>query len=385
MAGKTGTWIKPAAVAAALFLIGAGILLAHLYRKDAAAPKTQSRREPPGSAQSADAPAVKQIAPEWWESSRRIYFDIPARIRVHLPDTARPRIRRIFSHAWDEFDRLGKIFNPFADSGETAALNQEAATEWRAVSTELYEVLTTAKKLWKASGGGFDPTFLPVKKLWQQAEKHQQIPSHRQVQKALSQTGFENVSLRAGKTPQMRLQKPEIRFDFGGIAKGYILDQIRQLLKSRGADAGLVQLGGEIAAFGRNRGGPWRIGIQHPKDMAKLWGVVTSRSAIRVSTSGNYRQPLIIQGRSFYHIFSPETGRPVSERILGVTTVSPEGAHSNALLDGAATAMTVIGVERGLKLAKKLGIEVLLLTRGPEGHIRENRTRGFARIYKKNE
>ncbi|MFO7838352.1 MAG: FAD:protein FMN transferase [Desulfosalsimonadaceae bacterium] len=384
MAGKTGTWIKPAAVAAFLFLIGAGVLFGLLHRKEAAFLQGELSRKNSGSALKAQTTEVKQLAPEWWESSRKIYFGIPARIRLHLPDTPPARISRIFSQAWNEFERLGKIFNPFASTGETALLNRKSPTEWTEVSKELYEVLTIAKKLWRASNGGFDPTFFPVKKLWQQAEKNQNIPSHRDVRKALSKTGFEKVSLRREDRRQLRLQDSGIRFDFGGIAKGYILDQIRHFLESRGAAAGLVQLGGEIAAFGKNRRGPWRIGIQHPEDMSKSWGILTSKGAIRVSTSGNYRQPLIIRGRSFYHIFSPETDRPVSEKILGVTTVSPDGFHSNALLDGAATAMTVIGVERGKRLAKKLGISVLLLSRGPEGGILENTTPGFEQIYKKN-
>ncbi len=109
--------------------------------------------------------------------------------------------------------------------------------------------------------------------------------------------------------------------------------------------------------------------------------MVSGRGAMRVSTSGNYRQPLIIQGHAFYHIFSPKTGKPVSEKVLGVTTASFGQKKNSALLDAAATAITVLGAEKGLELAEKLHIQALVLTRGANEEIREQTTPGFSDHY----
>jgi FAD:protein FMN transferase len=92
-------------------------------------------------------------------------------------------------------------------------------------------------------------------------------------------------------------------------------------------------------------------------------------------------QPIIIQGRSFYHIFNPKTGKPVSEKILGVTTYSKDGLISNALLDGSATAITVLGSTAGLEFAQKNGIDVLILFEKKNGEISEVHTSNF--IYEK--
>ena len=348
-----------------------------------------SQKEPPKPADAAAHPAetieIKNPAPHWWESRRGIYFNIPARIRLHLPGAGEAAARRVTAAAWTEFDRIGRIFNPFDPESETSRLNRLKPTEWTSVSDELYQVLQTAKKLWNLSNGRFDPTFLPVKRLWQEAEKAQEIPSRRCIKKRLYATGLDQVALRSEPEKQLRLKVRGVEFDFGGIAKGYAVDCVRRLLIRRGAADGLVQLGGEVSAFGENFGGRpegiWRIGVQHPVDMAAVWGILESANGIRVSTSGNYRQPLVIQGHRFYHIFSPKTGQPVSEKVLGVTTASFDNAHANALLDGAATAITVMGAAEGRKLAEKLGIEALILTRGENGDIHETMTADLAEWY----
>jgi thiamine biosynthesis lipoprotein len=382
MAESKKRWCRAAALLLGILLgsgAGAGALLQ---------PASASGTEKPESAGGGKGPSsdkelrIRQTAPQWWESRRRIYYDIPARVVLHLPDAGKKHARSLFAGAWAEFERIGKIFNPYDPESETGMLNRRPPTEWTPVSEDLYQVLQTSRKIWRASGGAFDPTFLPVKELWQEAVRKQQIPSQRRIRKALNRTGLDAVSIRAGsRSREIRLQKPGIQFDFGGIAKGYAVDCVVEFLTGQGVESGLVQLGGEIAAFGGKRDRPWRIGIQHPTDMNAVWGLLKSKAGIRVSTSGNYRQPLQIQGHSFYHIFSPQTGRPVSVRVLGVTTAGFSGSHACARLDAAATAITVMGAEAGRNLAHKLGIEALILTRGPNRQIEQTATDGMAALY----
>ncbi len=202
----------------------------------------------------------------WWESRRMIYFDIPARIRFYLPEADRPAAKDVAKKGWDEFARIGRVFNPSDPDSETGRLNAADKTGPVSVSEDIFSVLELAKRLWQASNGAFDPTMGPVKTLWQQAVKDQKIPSDRRIHSVLARTGFEHVLLKPGQNAVI-CQKEEITFDFGGIAKGYAVDRVRNILKDAGIRAGLVQLGGEIAAFGSNGNKPWRIGIQHPADM----------------------------------------------------------------------------------------------------------------------
>lgn len=318
----------------------------------------------------------------WWESRRMIYFDIPARIRFYQPKADKAGAKDIAQKAWNEFARIGRIFNPSDPDSEASRLNAADKTGPVSVSEDIFSVLELAKQLWQASNGAFDPTMGPVKTLWQQAVKDQKIPSDRRIQSVLARTGFDHVLLKPAQNAVI-CRKKDITFDFGGIAKGFAVDRVRNVLKDTGIRAGLVQLGGEIAAFGDNGNEPWRIGVQHPTDMQAIWGVISKTGSLRVSTSGNYRQPLVIQGHAFYHIFSPETGKPVSEKVLGVTTASPDKDHSSAMLDAAATAITIMGQKKGLNLAEKLGIQALVLTRDKQGNIMEHHTAAFTDVYRR--
>lgn len=324
---------------------------------------------------------LKELRPGWWETSNLIYFDIPARVVFRLPEEKRDVDPETLSRKiWAEFERIGDIFNPFDPASEAARLNRENTRGTIPVSKEMHEVLMLSKKLWDASDGAFDPTMLPVKRLWEQAVQSQQIPSNRDIMRTLSRVGFEQVE-KVKDRREIRRKTGHIEFDFGGIAKGYAVDRVAALLREHDISAALVALSGEIRTFGKNNDSPWRIGIQHPLKMNDLWGIVSSETDIRVSTSGNYRQPLIIAGHEFYHIFDPRTARPVAEKILGVTTLCSSQKASNALLDGAATAIVVMGSESGLKFANRLGIEALVLKRSRDGRIEEIMTDGFKRLY----
>ncbi len=344
-----------------------------------------TRWSPAGPKSTANAPKQsdvdinpQEVSPGWWESRQAIYYQIPARVRLYLPGASPQKAKALTGKAWLEFSRIGKIVNPFDPASELAKLNAAHETGSFKISSDLYALLSLSDRLWRESGGLFDPTMMPIKRLWQEAEKKQQVPSERQIRSTLQDTGFSHVHLSNG---HVDLDNANIMFDFGGIAKGYAVDRVRQVVVKNGAAAGIIQLGGEVAAFGDNQGKPWRIGIQHPMDPDAVYGIVSHTGVLRVSTSGNYEQPIMIQGYAFYHIFSPETGKPVPEKILGVTTLTIDPAISNALLDGAATAITVAGRAGGLAIAQKLGIEALILYEQDDGAIAESMTPGFARFY----
>lgn len=342
--------------------------------------QSASHKEDPSS-------SLKSIESGGWESSAFIYHNIPARVVFYPSSENKSNPSLIDKAIWQEFKRIGTIFNAFDPDSEVGRLNALNSLNQISVSNDLFTVLTASRNLWRVSNRHFDPTMWQIKQLWQHAEKKQQIPTQKDINQALLFTGFEKVTL-AGETAnggKIQINNHQVMFDFGGIVKGYAVDKVRQLLINNGVTAGLVQLGGEISAFGSNNGKPWRIGIQHPKQMNKIWGVISSHGNLRISTSGNYRQPLLIDGQAFYHIFSPKTGRPVSEKVLGVTTASMGDKKSNALLDGAATAITIMGSSAGLLLAKELAIEAFILYETKDGSIKEIMTPGFLKHYEKDE
>lgn len=329
-------------------------------------------------------PSLKNIGEKWWEARQLIYHDIPARILFSAPSSTNDAPNKINQAVWHEFDRVGQIFNPFNPRSEISRLNATEQSQPMTVTEDVYSAMRISQHLWHDSNGQFDPTMWQIKRLWQTAEKNQHIPDGKDIAGALHWTGFKKIQFPDTFKNTILINGHPVKFDFGGMVKGYAVDQVQQILLNYGVAAGLLQLGGEICAFGNNNDTPWRIGIQHPKQMKKVWGVISSKNSIRVSTSGNYRQPIRINGQSFYHIFSPETGQPVSEKILGVTTASIDGKETNARLDGIATAITVLGALKGIALAETLKIEAVILYEKQDGSIGEYSTAGLSGYYKRN-
>jgi FAD:protein FMN transferase len=358
---------------ALILLLSAGIYALKSYFTGSAGTGRQS-----SAAETPSSFALDEVRPGWWETSDLIYFGIPARVVFQLPRDTAIAPEALAAEIWGEFERIGKIFNPFDPDSETARLNGADKRNPVSISKDMREVLLISRKLWEVSSGAFDPTMLPVKQMWAEAVSSQQIPSNREILKTMSHVGFENVVITDN---TVKLKNAGIRFDFGGIAKGYAVDRVAELLCSHDISSALISLAGEIRTIGRNNENPWRLGVQHPEEMNDLWGVVSSDRDISMSTSGNYRQPLLIAGREFYHIFNPETGRPVSEKISSVSTLCESGTVSNALLDGAATAIIVLGAENGKDFAERLGIETLILTHSRSGKIEEIMTPGFNARY----
>jgi len=358
--GGSLAWLLANGVILIVILVG----LARLDRS--------SREHSPGGT-SGETSALEEVRPDWWETRRAIYHEIPTRVLFHLPGGDRSGARSLAESVWSEFDRIGSIFNSFDPSSEVGRLNDPAQAGRRSVpvSVDLHEVLRLSRQLWEASQGRFDPTVWPLKELWREAVRIDQPPSQAQLAEALASTGLAKLALPDSHDRGIDLPPVGLRFDFGGVAKGYAVDCVARLLQANGVEDALVQLGGEVFAFGDNAGKAWRVGVQHPRDMRAIWGAISSAGSIRVSTSGNYRQMLEIDGKTYYHIFDPRDGRPVSTRVLGITTADLEGRASGALLDGAATAITVMGVEAGLAMARQLGIEVLILLADEDDGVRE--------------
>lgn len=246
---------------------------------------------------------------------------------------------------------LNRILSDYQDESEVARLCRTAGSGMAVeVSPELFEVLSRSLSLSEATEGAFDPTISPVIKLWRTARKQRQLPDPQQLATARGLVGWKNVKLDA-KRRMVELLKPGMQLDFGGIAKGYIAQQVSDLLTQRGLKRCLIAVAGDIVAGdpplnadGKEAEG-WKIGVA-PLD--KPDGTPSRLLRLKncaVSTSGDAFQFVEIGGVRYSHIVDPKTGLGLTQR-SSVTIIAPDGADA----DGLATAVTILGVERGLKL-----------------------------------
>jgi len=102
------------------------------------------------------------------------------------------------------------------------------------------------------------------------------------------------------------------------------------------------------------------------------WVVQISNCAI--ATSGNYRQYVTIDGNRYSHIINPLTGRP-AEKIPSVTVIAPLAIDADAL----ATAISVMGPEKGMELIESLPQTEALLVTSQNADSQVSRSSGFSK------
>lgn len=222
------------------------------------------------------------------------------------------------------------------------------------VAPETYTLLQRAKEISLKTEGRFDVTIKPLADLWnvKQAEKP---PAENDIWNAMDQVGFPNLILQEDGTV-IRLSHGT-KVDLGGMAKGMIADELKQLLQEAGVQRGIIDLGGSITVIGEKANGkPWTVGIKNPFETGTSYAKLTVTDT-SVVTSGGYERYFTYEGKDYHHIFDPYTGYPAESGLKSVTVV----AQDTALADALSTAAYVGGRERALEWAKAYGVDMVLV------------------------
>jgi thiamine biosynthesis lipoprotein len=139
-----------------------------------------------------------------------------------------------------------------------------------------------------------------------------------------------------------------MRLDFGGVAKGRAADAALQTLRDRGLTRALVNAGGDLAVGDAPPGeAGWRIGVAplQPNEPPRL---VLQLTNCGVATSGDAWQYVEIGQQRYSHIVDPRTGIGLTRR-SSVTVIARTGQAA----DGLASAVSVLGPERGVRLIER--------------------------------
>lgn len=277
-------------------------------------------------------------------------------LTLYAPDEATAK-----AAAKAAFARVAELDSIMSDYRATSELNQlcrKAGGEPIAVSADLFAVLKQSQELAKRTGGAFDVTVGPLTRLWRLSRRTQRLPAPEQLAQAKELVGFDKVELdETNRT--VRLTRPGMQLDLGGIAKGYTADQVLLVLKKHGIAAALVAAGGDIAVSGPPPGtAAWRIGIQPlgPGQQPQHYIMLKDGA---VSTAGDLEQFVVIDGTRYSHILDPKTGLGLVGRI-SVTVVAPRGITA----DGIDTAACVLGPAKGMELVEQAGVAGLMVLEG---------------------
>jgi len=257
--------------------------------------------------------------------------------------------------AFEQQRRVDELMSNYQEDSELSRVNRLAFQEPVPVSEETFAVLEKAKQYSEFSEGAFDVTVGPLGELWHAAGEANVPPTEAQIAEARGKVGYEKLLL----DPQARTVRFAVegmRLDLGGIAKGYAIDLSVQALKKRGAVGGMVDIGGDVMCFGapgKDRDA-WVVGLQDPTVAPDDLGTDKLLLKLQVSdaavtTSGDYRRFTQIQGQKESHIMDRRSGHGAS-KLVSVTVIAPDAIGADAL----ATAVSVLGQEKGLALIESL-------------------------------
>lgn len=206
------------------------------------------------------------------------------------------------------------------------------------------------------SNGTFDITIAPLSSLWDFKDK-KTIPAPDAIEKNLPLVDYRTVQVEGD---IVTLKNPKAAIDLGGIAKGYIADQIKEYLLSEGISSALINLGGNVLTVGEKAdGSAWNIGIQKPFDEQNTAITSVQLSDESVVTSGVYERFFEKNGKLYHHILNPATGYPFDNGLYGVTIISKSSMDGDAL----STSCFALGLTEGMKLIQSLpDIEAIFIT-----------------------
>ncbi len=279
------------------------------------------------------------------------YLDTVITLTAYVED------RQVLKDALEECGRYERMLSRTVEGSDVWRINHANGAPVE-VSDDTMRILRCAKEISEKSGGAFDVTIAPVSTMWNFTREPHELPDAEAIARAAELVDYTRMQLE-GNTVTL---PAGMMIDLGGIAKGYIADQVKEYLKGRGVQYAILSFGGNIVAIGKEKpdGTPWKVGIQ---DIDKPTGehmLVSLNRGGSTVTSGIYERGFTLDGVRYHHLLSAETGWPVQNELASVTIFSESSMEGDAL----STTAYVLGTEKGTELIESLeGIEAIFIAR----------------------
>lgn len=260
----------------------------------------------------------------------------------------------------DALERVEESMSTYRDSSAISRFNALPIGADVKPDPDFIAVLEAALAVGQQSGGSYDVTVGPLVDLWGfgATGRRQTVPAAEDISRLLTRIGLDKLSW--SESTQTLHKNGEVQLDFSSLAKGYGVDVVAQWLTSQQLENFLVEVGGELRVQGEKpQATPWRVAIEQPSSVSGGIAATLPLKDIAIATSGDYRNFFEVDGERYSHTLDPRTGYPVRHNLVSVTVL-----HSSAMLaDAWATALSVMGAEEAMRVAKQQGLAVYLIQR----------------------
>ena len=275
-----------------------------------------------------------------------------------------------------EFEKFNNSLNPFRPNSIISKVNRNEPVE---LDSFFVNVFQKAMQVSAVTGGAFDITVSPLINAWGFGFQNMDNVTPEVIDSLRKFVGFEKIRINA--EGSIEKDDPRVQLNMSAIAKGYAADVIANLLRRHGIENFMVEIGGDLVAQGVNANGNcWRIGIESPSHnlLDRQLQTIVFICNKGMTTSGNYRNFRIIDGRKVGHTIDPRTGFPSEQNILSATVIADTGIVADAY----ATAFMVLGIEKSRELAKTLpGLYYYFIYAQPDGSFGVVYSDGFEQFF----
>lgn len=276
---------------------------------------------------------------------------IPFSLKAY--DVPESKFEEIFEEVKGKTEHLEEMLSGYIEESAVSRINREGGG---AAPAEVARLLRLAGKLSAETDGAFDITIGPVLELWKWCANEGRLPTDDELAQRTAMVDYKQVAVSS--SDNVSFKQKNMSVDLGGIAKGYIADEVAAMMKKRGIKRGIVDAGGDLVLFNSVGEKPFRVGIKNPLAPDRKLAVMLVDSGA-VVTSGCYERFLEVGGERICHIHDPRSGKAVAD-LESATVLALEATTADAM----ATALMVLGREKGQALVRSLpGIEAVLVWR----------------------
>ncbi|MEX3772396.1 FAD:protein FMN transferase [Pseudomonas sp. MYb118] len=259
---------------------------------------------------------------------------------------------------------VDRQMSTYRSDSDIERFNDLPANSCQAMPASVLELVRVGEQLSAQSDGSFDLTVEPLLNLWgfgPQA-RGEKVPTAEALAEARARVGHQHLRIEGDRL----CKDAAVEVDFNSIAAGYAVDRIAARLEALGIHNYLAEATGELKAAGRKLdGSAWQVALEEPRDDQQVAQRILAIDGLGVSTSGDYRNYFLQDGRRYSHTFDARTGAPVSHTLASVTVINP----SALLADGLSTLLLILGPERGWDYAEKHDIGAFFVIRADTGFV----------------
>lgn len=279
-------------------------------------------------------------------------------VKVQIFDDGK---EEVLKKAFDRVKTLAAEITVDDPGSEIDEVNKQAGVKPVKLSDNIYPLVKSAYEYSQEYDDGFDMTIGPITQMWHIGFDDARKPEQKEIDEGLKLVNHDKVVLN-DKEQTIFLKDKGMALDLGAIAKGYITDEVVELLKDNDVSTAVVDLGGNVYVLGdspKKDKDMWNVGIQDPNQARnKIVGSVTTKNKSLV-TSGVYERNLTVNGETFHHLFDPKTGYPFKNEIAGVSIISEKSIDG----DGLSTSIFSEGLKEGLERIEGLDdVEAIFVT-----------------------